>query len=126
MNIKFKNQEHEQSYKAILKRMGNDDEYHKSVAYLIALNKDTKKHMEDIFDFKKDCIKLEGLKKPWQTGTSKKTTRLAFNLWANVNSDEIEEEVNTNLYTVSEIFNSSEGEYFFQAVTIRYGFSYEK
>jgi hypothetical protein len=120
--MKFENLEHEKTYKSIVGRMSYLDEYHKAVAYLLSLDNVLRKHIEDVFDFQRDCIKLEGLQKPWQTGTSKKTTRLAFNLWNSCCSDVIaDDDVNAQMYSVSAIFSSCYAEYYFNAIRIRFG-----
>ena len=47
---------------------------------------------------------MECLKKPWQTGTSLSICRLAFNLYGNIVSDELDEV--SYLYTISEIMKN--------------------
>ncbi len=85
MTIKFRNEEHERSYRDLLSKMKSKDCYHKAAAYLLALDEVCNRHVSDLFDFEKDVIKPFGtLYLPWQTGTSVKTTRLMFNLWSGV------------------------------------------
>ena len=57
------------------------DGYHLSLAYLLTLDTVLRDHIGALYDVKKDVIIFEGLNKPFQTSTSSKTTRLAFNLW---------------------------------------------
>lgn len=64
-----------------ISKMKQSDVYHISLAYLLTVDTVTRAHIDNCFDFDNDGIKLDALNKPWQTGTSKKTTRLAFNLW---------------------------------------------
>lgn len=80
MDIIFKDKEHKEKYNSICARMKYLDEYHRSVAYLLSLDEVCRKHISDIFDFEEDAIIPEGLHDNWQTGTSRKTTRLMFNL----------------------------------------------
>lgn len=73
MEIKFRNEEHENRYYGILSRMGNTDEYHRAIAYLLALDNDCYKHIDSLYDFADHGIKPWGaLNQAWQTGTSEK------------------------------------------------------
>lgn len=119
MIMKFYDVEHEQGYKAIISRMAYADEYHNAVAYLLALDNVTRKHVSDVFNFADDCIVPDALSKAWQTSTSLKTTRLAFNLWCGWCSDS-EEEPNAEAYSVASIFNSGYAEYYLNAIGIRF------
>lgn len=57
------------------------DECHNALAYLVACDVVLREHIDSVFDFKEDAIKPDTFNDEWQTGTSKNTTRLAFNLW---------------------------------------------
>ena len=81
MYILYYDQEHENEFLTLLSSMKSHDEYHKAAAYLLTLDRLLKNHITDVFDINQDIILHEGLSKAWQTGTSKKTTRLLFNLW---------------------------------------------
>lgn len=126
--MKFNNEEHEKAFIDILKRMHSNDCYHQSVAYLFALDKVCRGHIEDVFDFQEDIIKRSGLNKSWQTGTSKKTTRLAFNLWNNCTTDGdsytdekgYENELPSPYYSVAEIFCCSYAPFYYEAIKLRY------
>jgi len=88
MTIKFRDEEHERSYRDLLSKLKSKDCYHKAVAYLLTLDEESNKHVSDLFDFEKDAIKPFGtLFLSWQTGTSVKTTWLMFNLWSGVSID---------------------------------------
>ena len=80
MSIKFKNKDHEKFYEQCLGRTGSLDPYHKAFFYTIGISGETRKHIEDIFNFREDAIRPEGLNKGWQTSGSSCLTRLAFNL----------------------------------------------
>ena len=81
MSIVFKDDEHEQLYNNLCKRMKYLDEYHRTAAYLLSLDDVCREHIANIFDLQEDVIIPEALERAWQTGTSMKTTRLLFNLW---------------------------------------------
>lgn len=125
---KFFDEKHWQNFTEIIGKMQKSDVYHISVAYLLALDTVTRNHVKDIFDFDEDCIKLEGLEKPWQTGTSRKTTRLAFNLWNGCCSDGetytdeegYKRDLPSRHFAVDDIFSSEYAPFYWQALKIRF------
>lgn len=114
MEIRFCNSEHEQRFQFVCNKMKSLDEYHLPVAYLIALDKIVYSHQNDVFDFVEDVIMLEGIYQAWQTGTTRNTTRLLYNLW-NGHVDD-----NPCNSSVSEIFCCSYAPYYYEAVKLRY------
>lgn len=88
MSPNFKDIEHEQFYEGNL-RMVNipQDSYHKSLFYTLGLSPQTRQHIKDLYDHQDNCIRLEGLQEGWQTGTTLKITRLAFNLFNGFTGD---------------------------------------
>lgn len=126
--IMFRNAEHAELYEEILDKMGNNDVYHISLAYLLTLDIVTREHITDCFDFEKGVIKIDALSKGWQTGTSQKTTRLAFNLWNGCNDDgETYTDKDgyivplpSHFYAVDEIFCSEYAKYYFEAIKLRF------
>ena len=114
----FIDEQHKTRYFKLLNQMKEQDSYHRSAAYLMAL---ADLHTEDVFDFKKDCIKREGLQKNWQCSSSLKATRLMFNLWNGCTSDEIGNDKNVSCYAVDAIFsNYSYAPYFLESIRIQY------
>lgn len=88
-----------------------------------------REHIEAVFDFQEDGIKLEGLHKGFQTGTSMKTTRLAFNLWNGCcddgetykDKDGYEMSLLSRSYTTEQIFSCvGYAPYYWQAIQIRF------
>lgn len=125
--MKFRNEQHEKDYNMILRRMqrvGVGDEYHRAAAYLLALDEVLVSHVEDIFDLDEDGIKPEtALHHPWQTGTSRKTTRLLMNLWNGCISDfedGADADVVSSGYAVSNIFSCYYAPYYWEAIKLRY------
>lgn len=126
--MKFKDECHETLFWVIMQKMTCKGVYHQSVAYLIALDSVCRNHVEEIFDFKENLIRRESLHKGWQTGTSKKTTRLAFNLWNDcctdgeiyTDKDGDNDYLPSESYSVSEIFCCEYAPYYWEAVKIRY------
>ena len=81
------------------------------------------KNFDDIFNLKRGEINIDALQGKYQTGTSEKVTRLAFNLWNGCNYDREQDIENKNLsanYNVSEIFSCSYAPYFYEAIKIRF------
>lgn len=126
--MKFKNEYHETLFWVIMQKMKYKDDFHTTVAYLIALDPVCQNHVEEMFDFKKDHINPKCIKEAWQTGISKKTTRLAFNLWNNHCTDGdtytkdngYEDELPSRYYSVADIFCCPYASYYLEAVKIRY------
>ena len=77
----FYDDEHEELFNKLCKKMPYLDGYHLSLAYLLTMDAVLRYHIGALYDVKKDVIIFDGLNKPFQTHTSLKTTRLAFNLW---------------------------------------------
>lgn len=92
--------------------MNNLDCYHRAVAYLIALDNVLKQHIKDIFDFESDCIKRDAIQKAWNTSSSYKSLRLAFNLWNSCYFDEEEPNSTCKGYA----------EFYWIAIKIRFNF----
>ena len=109
--------DHEQYY--ISRRCG--DVYKDSVSYLLGLTAETRTHAGELFDA--DGMSVEGLAAGWQTGTTKKITRLAYNLWNSCMYDSQEDyeagKVSVH-YGVDDIFCTGLAPYFVQAIQIRY------
>lgn len=116
--MKFKDKYQETLFYLIMQKMNCNDVYRQSVAYLIALDDVCRDHVEEIYDFEEQCINPKCLEKAWQTGTSRKTIRLAFNLYTDstcwCNDDEV------SACSVSDIFCCSYAPYYWEAVKIRY------
>lgn len=121
----FYNDDHEKAFWNFLARAGKRfDSYHFSIAYLLTLDKECRKHLDDLFNFEIDGIRPEGINKAWQTGTSLKTTRLAFNLWNCCTRDDDENGCHgmpaSPLYTPHELFCTSYAPYYYEAIKLRY------
>lgn len=127
--MKFRDSEHESVYNELLSTMRKSDVYHIAVAYLLALDSVCREHIEDVFDIKEDVIIRSGLHKGWQTGTSLRTCRLAFNLWNGCSSDGeelykdadgYENELPSSLYTPDSLFCGEYLAYYLEAVRLRF------
>lgn len=118
--MKFRDELHQTLFSMITDKMTCKDVYHKTLAYLIALDDECRNHVEAIFDFEENRIKPECLNMGWQTGTSLRTTLLAFNLFTDGTvwcPDELKERC-----TPSELFCSEYAVYYSEALSIRFSF----
>lgn len=88
-------------------------------------------HIGALYDVKKDVIIFEGLNKPFQTSTSRKTTRLAFNLWDGsvydsdppetyINEDGEKVYIPSEYYAPDNIFNCTYAPYYMEALKMRF------
>lgn len=118
--MKFRDKIHEQEFEALMQRMNADsrDVYRLALAYLLTLDTVCAEHIDNIYDFSEQCINPECLADGWQTGTSLKTCRLAFNLF----TDGILwcDEDDRRLVTPAEIFGCCLAPFYWEAVKLRY------
>ena len=114
-DMRFKSQAHKDFYKAMINCTDANSVYHHAFIYTVGLSHDTRNHVQDIFDFKNNCINPEGLHSPWQTSGSRRITLMAFNMW-----NGYIEQGNEQESTPDNLFASSEAPYFFEAIRMRY------
>ena len=112
----FESERHERTYEELLRRVVANgyrlDEEVKPVMYLVALiGADVAGQM---FDFAERKIKPGVINAPWQTGSSLRATRLAFNLWNGFPTEDQRE------CTPYAIFGNLWDPYFFQAIKLRF------
>ena len=118
--IKFRNVKHEERFFNILSRMKKEDPYHLSAAYLMAL---ADLVPESVFNFDNDCIIPEGLYAGWQSSSSRRATRLMYNLWNGCYRDLAADnpERTSCYYAVDEIMYDHEYfRWFIEAIRIRF------
>lgn len=116
--IKFRNIEHEEGFNNFMKKAEVEDwdKERTSLFYTLAIFEETRKNINDLYDFKENCIKFKGVTKGWQTGGTTKATKLAFNLFNNFRGEESED------YSPLEIFSldTDYRNYMLMAVQIRF------
>lgn len=116
----FKNLDHELFYKRCLEKTPNDV-FHQALFYTLGILDVTQKNVESLYDFKKEKIVFEGLSQGWQTGASKRITRMAFNLFNGFAGMMGDEKLEDGLYyTPYYIFDMAEAPYLMEAIKIRY------
>lgn len=126
MTMEFKNIEHENFYNEHISKCTSQDSYHKALLYTLGISENTRNHIDQLFDFNTNCLKMDWSKYGWLTGTDKKVILLAFDLYncgqPTINrfkklSDQIDE---AKLYAPSNLFNCEYAFYFVEALKIRY------
>lgn len=77
--ITFKSKEHEKFYKEYLPKCRYQDVYHKALVYCLGIDRDTRDHVDQIYDFRTGNVNPECPHDGWQTSGSVKVVRMAFN-----------------------------------------------
>lgn len=118
-SIIFKDVSHHSFYKECLQKAGNEEDvYHKVLFYLLGLTEETRQHINQFYDFDECCIKFYGFNEAWQTDTTIRICRLAFNLYKGYVGEETDEFPED--YVPSELFNCEHLQYMLEAMKIRY------
>ena len=123
--MKFKDAAHKESYLKFIKKaeVHPGDVERKSLFYLLALDVNTRKNINSLYDFGpgENHIKPKAINEAWQTDGSCACTKLAFNLY---NSFDGVEDDEASSYSVINIFAYTDGkvnkEVFFEAIRIRF------
>lgn len=118
--MKFIDDEHRAFFeRQTAKAHVEDDPYRKALFYALGLTEETRRNINSLYDFKENCIDIDGMHKGWQTSTSMKVTRLAFNLYNGfTGTDETSESGND--YTPYSLFSCGLMPYMFEAVKLLY------
>ena len=118
--ISFISEAHEKFYYEEIQKLRYADVYHKALCYCLGINADTRKNVNNIYDFKSGCVKPECLHEGWQTSGSLKVVRMAFNLYCN-GTPSVDDEQDTEeqidecrRYSVEDIFCCCYAPYFWQ------------
>jgi hypothetical protein len=115
-SVRFKSEAHRDFFIAMVNFLGsNSDVYHQALFYLLGLTDETRRHCGDIYDFDSNGIQLTGLYRGWQTGTTTRLTRLAFNLFNGWGEEG--QEIQSSPYY---LFDCSLAPYFAEAIKLRY------
>lgn len=121
--MKFIDKDHKNFYKEKISEYGNVDCYYKALIYTLGICETTRKHFKEIFGNRRE-INFDSLQSAWQTGTSEKVTRMAFNLWNSSSMFDSEKECEqgkiSKEYSPSEIFCCSYAPYFYEGIKLRY------
>lgn len=88
--MNFADEKHEERFRELITKakVNPSDTERLSLFYVLAYNNECYNHVTDLYDFKDDVITAEGLNKGWQTSTSRKFTKLGYNLYNGFNEEE--------------------------------------
>lgn len=99
-----------------------------ALVYCLGIDRDTRDHIKQIYDFKTGNVRPECLREGWQTSGSVKIVRMAFNLYCNgtpsvynYDDSDMERQLHEmSCYTVEDLFCCGYARYFWEAIKIRY------
>ncbi len=124
--ILFRSREHEVFFRTYYQKCRYQDSYHAALSYCLGIDRDTREHVHEIYDFETGYVKPECLHSGWQTSGSQRIIRMAYNLYNNgtpsvFQYENAEEQLDEcGKYTVEELFCCGYAPYFWQAVKLRY------
>lgn len=124
--ICFVDRLHRKFYVDYLPLCSSQDVYHKALIYCIGISTETRYRINEIFDLKRNSIKTGCLNAGWQTGSTRKVIRLAYNLYCNgtPSSDDyqnLEDQIDEcRQYAADKLFCCPYAPYFWQAIQLRY------
>jgi len=119
----FKDKQHEEFYTQNIEKTNSfKDPYRKALFYTLGLTEETRKYVDRLYNFKERCIEFDGLKDGWQTGTSVRVTRLAFNLFNGFNGGcgDVKPIDDCDRYTPYNLFDCCLMVYMLEAVKLLY------
>lgn len=126
-NEKFYDEAHEKYYNAFIERdcTRDGDVERRAMFYALALYDETRRHIDDLYNFNAGMILTEGLYKPWQSSGSLALTSLAFNLYNGFDKEVVREDGSIDKLRTSPMdafykFRGEEREFLFNAVRMRY------
>lgn len=124
--IIFAEKNHEYFFYQALTKADNFDVYHQALFYCLGIDKDTRRHICEIYNFEDGTVNPDCLNSGWITSGSARVVRMAFNLFCN-SSPSVDEEAKHEeqlreyeRYTPEDLFCCGYAKYFWQAVKLRY------
>jgi hypothetical protein len=122
-NIRFADEAHKDFYMEYSQKL-KPDVYLRSFIYTLGICQDTRRNFNSIYNDNKRAIIPDAICQPWQTGSSLKVTRLAFQLFTDTTPTVfiggVDDIVECKRYSVSDIFCCSFAPYFFEAINLRF------
>lgn len=118
MDYLFNGKEHEAFFNEMVFKTKKDS-YHKALFYTLGILEETRDNITSLYDFKRNEIETTGLNKAWQTDTSIKLCRLAFNLFNGYYGPRTKAD-NYADFTPYNLFDCGYILYMLEAIKIRY------
>lgn len=118
----FIDEVHKEFYlKCVRKADAVNDPYRKALFYTLGLTEDTRLHINKLYNFDERGIIIDGLFDGFQTGTTTKVTRMAFNLYNSFIGDNGCSIIdNPEYYSPYHLYATGLMAYFFEAAKLRY------
>ena len=123
-SICFADSEHLEFYNKQVDRLGPDC-YLKALIHTVGVCPDTRRRFDSLYDASARSVVPEAITCAWQTGSSLKVTRLAFQLFTNGTpsaflSPGMPDFDECRRYSISDIFCCGYAPYFVEAIKLRY------
>ncbi len=114
-NIQFRSAEHRDFFLENMNKCRVNDSYHRAFFYVMGIASETRANISQMFDFKNDCIKPDGMHGGWQTSGTVRVCRLAFNLWNGYTDMD-----SPQSFTPEDLFCCEFAPYFMEGIKVRY------
>ena len=112
-DIKFRDTAHRDFFLENMMKCRVNDCYHRAFFYVMGIASETRANINQMFNFKEDCIEPEGMHGGWQTSGTVKVCHLAFNLW-----NGYAEEGRERYFTPEELFCCEFAPYFMEGIKL--------
>ena len=118
----FINEAHKNFFLDCIRKTNSaNDPYRQALFYMLGLTDDTRRNINKLYNFKERGIIIDGLFDGFQTGTSTKVTRCAFNLYNGFTGDMgAERKDDPEYYSPYHLYATGLMPYFFEAAKLRY------
>lgn len=114
-NVKFSSVAHQDFFLEMMRKCKTNDSYHRAFFYVMGISGDTRRNINQLFNFKEDSIIPDGMYGGWQTSGSIRVCQLAFNLW-----NGYAEKDSKDSYTPYDLFCCDYAPYFMEGIKIKY------
>ena len=115
-NIRFASGEHRDFFLSMMAKSRHNDSYHRSFFYVMGIAPETRANIQQMFNFKEDCIEPDGMHGGWQTSGTVRVCRLAFNLWNGYTEPE-----QSNAFSPEDLFCCEFAPYFMEGIACPIG-----
>ncbi len=125
-NIFFKSKEHEEFFYQCLAKSDRHDEDYQALFYCLGIDRDTRDHIDEIYNFDSRTINPECLNSWWIVSANAKVLRMSFNLFClrapsvDLKSKREDKLREYEKYTPEDLFCCNYAIYFMQTIILRY------
>lgn len=114
-DMKFNSAAHRDFFLEMMGKCRTNDSYHRAFFYVMGIASETRANINQMFNFKDDCIEPDGMHGGWQTSGTVRVCHLAFNLWNGYSEND-----NKDSYTPYDLFCCEYAPYFMEGIKVRY------